>query len=88
MQPGSLLGRGHPKKDCYFNIRVYPINIGKCMVNHIMLHIPHKVIGTKHTYRRSSYTVHPFFFTKTTMTPIMHYIKTNGCNNTPQNQTL
>src|ERR1700688_5072932 len=76
----------HPRLNV--DIIIYTINIGKCMMNDIMFHIPHKTIATENVKRKRCEMIYPLVFAKAPMGAIMHYIKTDRCNYTTEQHTF
>jgi hypothetical protein len=62
--------------------------IGIRMMDDIMFAIPDKAIASKNIQGECGHHIGPFMFTETTMGAIMHYIKSDGGNNTAEQNTF
>jgi hypothetical protein len=64
-----LLSAAHPHPWLNIDIIVYTIYIGKGVMNHIMLHVPHKAVSTQDIQRECRDNIHPFVLAETAMAP-------------------
>ena len=74
MEPVPLWMFGKTKDPSGFQIFVMPMDIGVCMVQHIMLYLPIVNISSKNIHARAHNFIDPFFGGIGTVIGIMHHI--------------
>src|SRR5687768_11997063 len=72
----------HPWLDV--DIIIYSVDISICVMDNVVLHVPHKAVSTEYVQRKCRKMVHEFVFAKTSVSTIVHYIETDRGNNSTQ----
>lgn len=83
-----LLGSAHAQVRFDFNIIIHPVDIRIGMVNDIVFHAPENVTHAREVCRGSCKFIHDFAVAETSVTSIVHDIKTNGGGDATQHHTF
>ena len=80
MQSVFSLGVAHSQPRLHVNIIIHSVNIGVCMMDHIMLCSPHMLACAKETGTIGCKIIDPFVAAETSVSAVMHHIEPDGCN--------